>query len=57
MTQGQQQVLIVNEDLWSENLTASSTGDILKTVDDDRNEEQHWPKISDLSAQRVEGKW
>ena len=55
MTQGKKPALIVNEDPSSENPTASSTGDILKSIDDDSNEE-YGPKISDPLAQRVVGK-
>ena len=55
MTQGKKPALIVNEDPSSENPTASSTGDILKSIDDDSNEE-YGPKISDPLAQRVAGK-
>ena len=50
-------MLIVNEDPSSENPAASSTRDILKSTDDDSNEEEYGPKISDPLAQRVEGKW
>ena len=57
MNQGKQPALIVNEDPSSENPTASSTGDNLKSIDDDSNEEEYGPKISDPLAQRVEGKW
>ena len=41
-----------NEDPSRENPTASasSTGDILKTIDDDSNEEEYGPKISDPLA-------
>ena len=55
MTQGKKPALIVNEDPSSENPTASSTGDILKSIDHDSNEE-YGPKISDPLAQRVVGK-
>ena len=57
MPQGKQPVLIVNEDPSSENPTASSTEDILKSIDDDSNEEEYGPKVSDPLAQRVEGRW
>ena len=57
MTQAKQSVLIVNEDSSSENPTASSTGDILKSIDDDSNEEENGPNISDPLAQIEEGKW
>ena len=57
MKQGKQPALIVNEDPSSENLTASSTRDIVKSLDGDSNEEDYGPKISDCLAQRVEGKW
>ena len=57
MIQGKKPALVVNEDLSSENPTASSTGDILKSIDDDSNEEEYGPKISDPLAQRIEGKW
>ena len=56
MNQGKQPALIVNEDPSSENHTASSTGDILKSIDDDSNEKEYGPKISDPLGQRVEGK-
>ena len=35
----------------------SNTGEILKSIDDDSNEEVYGPKLSDLLAQRIEGKW
>ena len=57
MTQGKKLALIVNEDPSSENPTVISTGDILKSIDDDSNEEEYGPKISDPLAQRVVGKW
>ena len=57
MPQGKQPALIVNEDPSSENPTASSAGDILKSIDDDSNEEKYGPKVSDPLAQRVEGTW
>ena len=57
MNQGKQPVLIVNEDLSSENSAASSTGDTLKSIDNDSNEEEYGRKISDPLAQRVEEKW
>ena len=57
MNQGNQPVLIVNGDPSSENPTASSIRDILKSIDDDSNEEEYGPKISDPLAQRVERKW
>ena len=57
MPQGKQPALIVNEDPSSENPTASSTEDILKSIDDDSNEEEYGPKVSDPLAQRVEGGW
>ena len=57
MNRGKQPALIVNEDPSSKNRTASSNGDILKSFDDDSNEEDYGPKISDLLAQRVDGKW
>ena len=57
MTQGKQPALIVNKDTSSKNSTSSSTGDILKSIDDDSNEEEYGPKISDPLAQRIEGKW
>ena len=47
MNQGKQPVLIVNEDPSSENPTASSTGDILKSIDHGSNEEEYGPEISD----------
>ena len=52
MSQGKQPVLTVNEDPSRENPTASasSTGDILKTIDDDSNEEEYGPKISEPLA-------
>ena len=53
--QGKQPALIVNEDPSSENPTASSTGDILKSINDDSNEEEYGPKLSDPLAQRVKG--
>ena len=55
MTQGKQAALIINEDHSSENPNASSTRDILKSIDDDSNEE-YGLKISDPLAQRVERK-
>ena len=57
MNRGKQPALIVNEDPSSKNRTASSNGDILKSFDDDSNEEDYGPNISDLLAQRVDGKW
>ena len=57
INQGKQPALIVNEDPSSENPIASSTGDILKSIDDENNKEKYGPKISDPLAQRVEGKW
>ena len=57
MNQGKQPALIVNENPSSENPTTSSTRDILKSIDDESNEEEYGPKISDPLAQRVEGKW
>ena len=57
MNRGKQPMLIVHEDPSSENPTASSTGDILKSIDDESNEGEYGPKISDPLAQRVEGKW
>ena len=57
INRGKQPVLIVNEDPSSENPTGSSTRDILKSIDDESNEEEYGPKISDPLAQRVEGKW
>ena len=57
MNQGKQPALIVNDDPSSENPTASSTRDILKSIDDDSNEKEYGPKISDPLVQRVEGKW
>ena len=56
MTQAKHSALIVNEDSSSENPTASSTGDILKSIDDDSNEEEYRPNISDPLEQREEGK-
>ena len=56
MNQGKQPALILNEDPSSENPTTSSTGDILKSIDDESNEEEYGPKISDPLAQRAEGK-
>ena len=56
MNQGKQPALIVNDDPSSENPTASSTGDILKSIDDDSNEEEYGRKFSDPLVQRVEGK-
>ena len=56
MNQGKQLALIVNEDLSSENSAASSTGDTLKSIDNDSNEEEYGRKISDPLAQRVEEK-
>ena len=55
MNQEKQSALIVNEDLSNENPTASSTGDILKSVGDENNAQEYGPKISDLLAQGV--KW
>ena len=40
----------------AKNPTASSTRDILKSIDDDSNEKEYGPKISDPLVQRVEGK-
>ena len=57
INQGKQPALVVNEDPSSENSTASSTGDILKSIDDESNEEEYGPKISDPLTQRVGGKW
>ena len=56
MNQGKQPALIVNQDPSSENPTASSTGGILKSTDDDSNKEEYGPKISDPLPQQVEGK-
>ena len=55
-TQGKQPVLIVNGDPSSENPTASSTEDILESIDDNSNQEEFRPKISDPLAQRIKGK-
>ena len=57
MNQVKQPALIVNEDSSSENPTACSTGDILKSLDDESNEEDYGSNISDPLVQRVEGKW
>ena len=57
MNQGKQPALILNEDPSNKTSTASSSGDILKSINDDSNEEEYGPKISGLLAQRVEGKW
>ena len=56
MTQGKQPVLIVNGDPSSENPTASSTEDILESIDDNSNQEEFRPKISDPLAQRIKRK-
>ena len=37
--------------------TASSAGNILKSIHDDSNVKNYGPKITDLLAQRVEEKW
>ena len=44
MNQGKQKALIVSEDSSSENPTASSTGQILNSIDDDSNEGRIWTK-------------
>ena len=44
MNQGKQKALIVSEDSSSENPTTSSTGEILKSIDDDSNEGRIWAK-------------
>ena len=46
MNQGKQKALIVSEDSSSENPTTSSTGEILKSIDDDSNEGRIWTKNS-----------
>ena len=45
MNQEKQPALIVNEDPSRENPNASSTGDILKSIDDDSNAEECGPKF------------
>ena len=56
MAKGKQPVLIVNGDPSSENPTASSTEDILESIDDNSNQEEFRLKILDLLAQRIKGK-
>ena len=46
MNQGKQKALIVSEGSSSENPTANSTGEILKSIDDDSNEGRIWTKNS-----------
>ena len=57
MNQGKQPALIINEKHSNKNPNSSSTGVILKPIDEDNNEEKYGPKIPDPLAQRVEGKW